>query len=62
VSGHRLVVVLGLAACAVLAGARSFTAIVEWAANVRDSDFDGGRPVLIGETDRHGPADRLTGD
>ncbi len=30
---HRLVAVLGLAVCAVLAGARSFTAIAEWAAD-----------------------------
>jgi hypothetical protein len=30
---HRLAVILGLAACAVLAGARSFTAIAEWAAD-----------------------------
>ena len=29
---HRLTVILGLAVCAVLAGARSFTAIAEWAA------------------------------
>jgi len=29
---HRLLVILGLAVCAVLAGARSFTAIAEWAA------------------------------
>jgi DDE_Tnp_1-associated/Transposase DDE domain len=29
---HRLAVFLGLAVCAVLAGARSFTAIAEWAA------------------------------
>src|SRR5436305_8814660 len=29
---HRLVVIVGLAACAVLAWARSFTAIAEWAA------------------------------
>jgi predicted transposase YbfD/YdcC len=28
---HRLAVILGLAVCAVLAGARSFTAIAEWA-------------------------------
>src|SRR6266480_4447292 len=34
---HRLVVILGLAVCAVLAGARSFTAIAEWAA---DADQD----------------------
>jgi hypothetical protein len=30
---HRLVIILGLAVCAVLAGARSFTAIAEWAAD-----------------------------
>ena len=30
---HRLAVILGLALCAVLAGARSFTAIAEWAAD-----------------------------
>lgn len=29
---HKLAVILGLAVCAVLAGARSFTAIAEWAA------------------------------
>ncbi len=30
---HRLSVILGLALCAVLAGARSFTAMAEWAAD-----------------------------
>jgi hypothetical protein len=30
---HQLAVILGLAVCAVLAGARSFTAIAEWAAD-----------------------------
>src|SRR5215470_2829627 len=30
---HRLAVILGLAVCAVLAGACSFTAIAEWAAD-----------------------------
>jgi predicted transposase YbfD/YdcC len=30
---HRLAVILGLALCAVVAGARSFTAIAEWAAD-----------------------------
>jgi urease gamma subunit len=30
---HKLAVILGLAVCAVLAGARSFTAIAEWAAD-----------------------------
>jgi DDE_Tnp_1-associated/Transposase DDE domain len=34
---YRLAVILGLAVCAVLAGARSFTAIAEWAA---DADQD----------------------
>ena len=34
---HRLAVILSLAVCAVLAGARSFTAIAEWAA---DADQD----------------------
>lgn len=34
---HKLAVILGLAVCAVLAGARSFTAIAEWAA---DTDRD----------------------
>jgi predicted transposase YbfD/YdcC len=34
---HRLAVILALAVCAVLAGARSFTAIAEWAA---DADQD----------------------
>ena len=35
---HRLAVVLGLAVCAVLAGARSFTAIAEWAADADRGD------------------------
>jgi hypothetical protein len=34
---YRLAVILGLAVCAVLSGARSFTAIAEWAA---DADQD----------------------
>ena len=34
---HRLVAMLGLAVCAVLAGARSFVAIAEWAA---DADLE----------------------
>jgi hypothetical protein len=34
---HRLAVILGLAVCAVLAGARSFTAIAEWAADADES-------------------------
>src|SRR6266550_3838670 len=33
---HRLPVILALAVCAVLAGARSFTAIAEWAADADD--------------------------
>jgi hypothetical protein len=35
---HRLAVILGLVVCAVLAGARSFTAIAEWAADAALSD------------------------
>ncbi|MGW3047749.1 transposase family protein [Kitasatospora sp. NPDC001175] len=35
---HPLAFVLALAACAVLAGAKSLTAIAEWA-NVRDTTF-----------------------
>jgi len=34
-------VILGLAACAVLAGARSFTAIAEWAADAEQATLDG---------------------
>ena len=38
---HRLGVILGLAVCAVLAGARSFTAIAEWAADADQATLDG---------------------
>jgi predicted transposase YbfD/YdcC len=37
---HRLTVILGLAVCAVLAGARSFTAIAEWAADADQATRD----------------------
>src|SRR5436190_23239637 len=37
---HRLTVILGLAVCAVLAGARSFTAIAEWAADADRATLD----------------------
>jgi hypothetical protein len=37
---HRLAVILGLALCAVLAGARSFTAIAEWAAEADQATRD----------------------
>jgi predicted transposase YbfD/YdcC len=37
---HRLDVILGLALCAVLAGARSFTAIAEWAADTDQATRD----------------------
>ena len=37
---HRLAVILGLAVCAVLAGARSFTAIAEWAADADRATLD----------------------
>jgi len=42
---HRLAVILSLAVCAVLAGARSFTAIAEWAA-----DTDQGTRDTLGVT------------
>jgi len=37
---HRLAVILGLAVCAVLTGARSFTAIAEWAADADQGTRD----------------------
>jgi predicted transposase YbfD/YdcC len=37
---HRLAVILGLALCAVLAGARSFTAIAEWTADADQATRD----------------------
>jgi predicted transposase YbfD/YdcC len=37
---HRLAVILGLALCAVVAGARSFTAIAEWAGDVDGATLD----------------------
>src|SRR5258708_11767304 len=37
---HRLAAILGLAVCAVLAGARSFTAIAEWAAHADRATLD----------------------
>lgn len=37
---HRLAVILGLALCAVLAGARSFAAIAEWAADADQATRD----------------------
>jgi predicted transposase YbfD/YdcC len=37
---HRLAAILGLALCAVLAGARSFTAIAEWAADADQGTRD----------------------
>ena len=42
---HRLTVILGLALCAVVAGARPFTAIAEWAA-----DADGQTLHVLGVT------------
>jgi hypothetical protein len=42
---NRLTVILGLALCAVVAGARSFTAIAEWAA-----DADGQTLCVLGVT------------
>ena len=37
---HRLAVILSLAVCAVLAGARSFTAVAEWAADTDQGTRD----------------------
>src|SRR5579859_8085727 len=37
---HRLAVILGVAGCAVLAGARSFTAIAGWAADADRATLD----------------------
>jgi hypothetical protein len=39
--GHKLAVILGLAVCAVLAGARSFVAIAEWAADTDEETLAG---------------------
>jgi hypothetical protein len=39
---HRLAVILGLAVCAVLAGACSFAAIAEWAADAGEQTLTGG--------------------
>ena len=38
---HRVAVILGMAVCAVLAGARSFVAIAEWAADADQATLDG---------------------
>jgi transposase len=45
---HRLAGILGLALCAVVAGARSFTAIAEWAAGSRGGKTGKGNPYLKG--------------
>jgi hypothetical protein len=44
---HRLAVILGLAVCAVLAGARSFTAIAEWAADADEQTLARPGAVLL---------------
>jgi hypothetical protein len=38
---HRLTVILGLAVCAVVAGARCFTTIAEWAADPGEQTLAG---------------------
>jgi hypothetical protein len=53
---HRLAVILGLAVCAVLAGARSFTAIAEWAA-----DADGETLARLGVRGRYRVSPRSGG-
>jgi hypothetical protein len=47
---HRLTVIIGLAVCAVLAGARSFTAIAEWAADARTLARLGVKGVVTSES------------
>jgi hypothetical protein len=47
---HRLAMIIGLAVCAVLAGARSFTAIAEWAADARTLARLGVKGVVTSES------------
>ena len=54
---HRLAVILGLAVCAVLAGARSFTAIAEWAADADAADPGQAGGDRRGAVGVHVPAD-----
>ena len=51
---HWLAVILGLALCAVVAGARSFTAIAEWAADADEQTLGalGARGVVPSESFR----------
>jgi len=64
---HRPAVILALAVCAVLAGARSFTAIAEWAADTDERsalESHSALPVTvigIDELDPGGQLARLTG-
>src|SRR5664279_3811194 len=44
---HTLPVILGVVVCAVLAGARSFVAIAEWAADADDRDAATGRRYRV---------------
>jgi hypothetical protein len=47
---HRLAMIIGLAVCAVLAGARSFTAIAEWAVDARTLARLGVKGVVTSES------------
>ncbi len=61
---HRLAVILGLALCAVVAGARSFTAIAEWAADADEQTLSmlGVRGVVPSESTFRRTLQRLNAD
>jgi hypothetical protein len=61
---HRLAVILGLALCAVVAGARSFTAIAEWAADADEQTLDalGAGDVVPSESTFRRTLQRLDAD
>jgi predicted transposase YbfD/YdcC len=61
---HKLAVILGLAVCAVLAGARSFTAIAEWAADADEQSLAqlGVRGVVPSESTFRRTLQRLDAD
>jgi predicted transposase YbfD/YdcC len=61
---HRLAVILGLALCGVVAGARSFTAIAEWAADADEQTLDalGAKGVVPSESTFRRTLQRLDAD
>jgi len=50
---HRLAVIVGLALCAMVAGARSFTAIAEWAADADERPCTGSVPRIAAALRHH---------